>query len=144
MQRIAEHAERAALPDAEGVFLYGGPEHAAVHGLGRRGGRIHRKVQVDAGGHAPFRVHVERPGCVFPAGEQAAAVIGPRGGQAVVEAAPAFGGFFGDAFENTMNSAQSVISAAKGGGGNGSFGGGGGFSMGGGGGFGGMGGGFSR
>lgn len=46
--------------------------------------------------------------------------------------------------ENTMNSAQSVISAAKGGGGNGSFGGGGGFSMGGGGGFGGMGGGFSR
>lgn len=52
-------------------------------------------------------------------------------------------GFFGNAFENTMHSAQNVIAAAKGGGG-GSFGGGGGFSMGGGGGFGGGGGGFSR
>ena len=52
-------------------------------------------------------------------------------------------GFFGNAFENTMSSAQSIIAAAKGGGG-GSFGGGGGFSMGGGGGFGGGGGGFSR
>ena len=51
--------------------------------------------------------------------------------------------FFGNAFENTMSSAQSIIAAAKGGGG-GSFGGGGGFSMGGGGGFGGGGGGFSR
>ncbi len=51
--------------------------------------------------------------------------------------------FFGNAFENTMHSAQSIVSAAKGGGG-GSFGGGGGFSMGGGGGFGGGGGGFSR
>ena len=61
-----------------------------------------------------------------------------------MHAGAASAGFFGDAFENTMNSAQSVISAAKGGGGNGSFGGGGGFSMGGGGGFGGMGGGFSR
>lgn len=53
--------------------------------------------------------------------------------------------FFGNAFENTMHSAQNVIAAAKGGGGgSGSFGGGGGFSMGGGGGFGGGGGGFSR
>lgn len=51
--------------------------------------------------------------------------------------------FFGNAFENTMSSAQSIVSAAKGGGG-GSLGGGGGFSMGGGGGFGGGGGGFSR
>ena len=51
--------------------------------------------------------------------------------------------FFGNAFENTMHSAQNVIAAAKGGGGSG-LGGGGGFSMGGGGGFGGGGGGFSR
>lgn len=51
--------------------------------------------------------------------------------------------FFGRAFENTMSSAQNIISAPKGGSG-GSFGGGGGFSIGGGGGFGGGGGGFSR
>ena len=66
MQRIAEHAERAALPDAEGIFLYGGPEHAAVHGLGREAGASTGKVRVDAGGRCAFRVHVERPGCVFP------------------------------------------------------------------------------
>lgn len=50
-------------------------------------------------------------------------------------------GFFGNAFENTLTSAQSALSSASSGGG---FGGGGGFSGGGGGGFGGGGGGFSR
>lgn len=60
----------------------------------------------------------------------------------VAHAGAASADFFGNAFENTVSSAQSVISAASDGGGG--FGGGGGFSGGGGGGFGGGGGGFSR
>lgn len=62
---------------------------------------------------------------------------------ATMHAGAATAGFFGDAFANTMSTAQTAL-ASMGGGGTNFGGGGGGFSMGGGGGFGGGGGGFSR